>query len=85
MGYPECGHFTVDGKELEVLPLRQGKFSYLRFDHERSHNWSTPTKLQSLSNPSPAPLNSDSFAPFRLKVVSDAARSRRYRDYPISY
>ena len=35
------------------------------------------TKLQSPSNRSLAPLNSGSFAPFRLKVVSDAARSRR--------
>jgi hypothetical protein len=36
------------------------------------------TKLQSPSNRSLAPLHSGSFAPFRLKVVSDAARSRRY-------
>ncbi len=36
------------------------------------------TKLQSPSDRALAPLNSGSFGPFRLKVVSDAARSRRY-------
>ena len=30
----------------------------------------------------PAPLNSGSFAPFRLKVVSDAAWNRRYEIGP---
>jgi len=53
-----------------ILPFRSQAISKLVCPKNR-----TAKPLQPLSR---APLNSGGFSPFRLKVVSDAARSRRY-------